>query len=147
VPYQAAHNQFRRSATVLISRFIAVLSIVFVLELAFDYLLPFVLPDASTMVKVLADSVILLMFCVPSFWWLIYRPLRVAPLVLEAQLQLQQSEDRFRTIFEQSEDAIILFSPGTCKIVDVNETTEKLYGYRSGALHRPFNHFGTSGRN
>lgn len=42
---------------------------------------------------------------------------------------LSESEDRFRTIFEQSEDAIILFEPGSCTVIDVNGTTERMYGY------------------
>jgi len=47
----------------------------------------------------------------------------------KAESALLESEERFRRIFEQSEDAIILFHPGTCSIIDVNPTTEKLYGY------------------
>lgn len=46
-----------------------------------------------------------------------------------AEDALLESEERFRKVFEQSEDAIILFRPGTCTIIDVNPTTEKLYGY------------------
>ncbi|MSM40114.1 MAG: PAS domain S-box protein [Geobacter sp.] len=46
-----------------------------------------------------------------------------------AESALLESEERFRKVFEQSEDAIILFLPGTCTIIDVNPTTEKLYGY------------------
>jgi PAS domain S-box-containing protein len=52
----------------------------------------------------------------------------------EAEQALQESETRFRQIFEQSEDAIIFFKPGACSIIDVNETTEILYGYTKAEL-------------
>jgi hypothetical protein len=42
---------------------------------------------------------------------------------------LRESELRFRQIFEQSEDAIIFFNPGTCSLIDLNQTAEKLFGY------------------
>lgn len=47
---------------------------------------------------------------------------------------LRQSETRFRQVFEQSEDAIIFFKPGTCSIIDINQTTEKLYGFSKAEL-------------
>lgn len=46
-----------------------------------------------------------------------------------SETALRESEDRFRTIFEHSEDAIFLLVPGSCMIADVNSTAEKLYGY------------------
>jgi PAS domain S-box-containing protein len=60
----------------------------------------------------------------------------------KAERELLESEERFRMLFEQSEDAIVLFSPGMCGIVDVNATTEKLYGYsRSELVDLAFNVF------
>ena len=47
----------------------------------------------------------------------------------EAARALRESENRFREIFEQSEDAIIFFKPGGCSIIDVNATAIKLFGY------------------
>ncbi|KAF0221593.1 MAG: PAS domain-containing sensor histidine [Geobacteraceae bacterium] len=47
---------------------------------------------------------------------------------------LRASEERFRQLFEQSEDAIILFKPGTCSIIDVNPTVGKLFGYTKTEL-------------
>jgi PAS domain S-box-containing protein len=46
-----------------------------------------------------------------------------------AEIALRESEARFRTLFEQSEDAILLLVPGTCMVIDVNSTTEQLCGY------------------
>ncbi|HIJ97246.1 MAG TPA: PAS domain S-box protein [Desulfuromonadales bacterium] len=46
-----------------------------------------------------------------------------------AETALRESEDRFRTLFEYSEDAILLLAPGTCTVIDVNSTAERLYGY------------------
>ena len=51
-----------------------------------------------------------------------------------AEVALRESEVRFRQIFEQSEDAIIFFKPGTCTIIDVNLTAETLYGYSKAEL-------------
>jgi PAS domain S-box-containing protein len=110
------------------------LAIVFLAELTSDKIVPGLFPYESTLTPVLADSIIILFVSVPCFWWLIYRPMRVSPLVREAQLKLKQSEDRFRRIFEQSEDSIILFTPATCTIIDVNATTERLYGYSKSQL-------------
>lgn len=42
---------------------------------------------------------------------------------------LLRSEERFRQLFEQTEDAIILFRPGGCRIIDVNPVAERLYGF------------------
>jgi len=53
----------------------------------------------------------------------------------EALNSLRESEVRFRQIFEQSEDAIIFFKAGTCSIIDMNNTAEKLFGYTKTELH------------
>lgn len=47
---------------------------------------------------------------------------------------LQKSEERFRQLFQQTEDAIILFKPGSCRIIDVNPVAERLYGYSKQEL-------------
>ncbi len=40
----------------------------------------------------------------------------------------------FREIFNQTEDAILFFEPGSGKILDVNSTTESLYGFSKREL-------------
>jgi PAS domain S-box-containing protein len=52
----------------------------------------------------------------------------------QSEQALRESETRFRQIFEQSEDAIIFLKPGTCTIIDLNGTSEKLYGYSKAEL-------------
>jgi PAS domain S-box-containing protein len=47
---------------------------------------------------------------------------------------LRESEERFRQIFEQTDDAIFLFNPCMCEIIDVNPTAENLYGYSKQEL-------------
>lgn len=42
---------------------------------------------------------------------------------------LRESEERFRQIFEQSEDAIVLLSPADGRILDVNPTAERIFGH------------------
>jgi PAS domain S-box-containing protein len=46
---------------------------------------------------------------------------------LKARAALRESEDRFRQIFEQSEDAIVLISPQDKAIIDVNPTAERVF--------------------
>jgi len=46
----------------------------------------------------------------------------------QAEFALTESEERFRQIFEQSEDAIVLISPDCDKILDVNPVAERLFG-------------------
>lgn len=49
---------------------------------------------------------------------------------------LMESEDRFHQIFEQAEDAIILFRYGTTDIIGVNSAAIDLYGYSRDELIR-----------
>lgn len=46
---------------------------------------------------------------------------------LKARAALRESEDRFRQLFEQSEDAIVLISPQDNAIIDVNPTAERIF--------------------
>jgi PAS domain S-box-containing protein len=48
--------------------------------------------------------------------------------------ELRESEERFRQLFEQSEDAIILISPENNKIIDLNPTAETIFRKRRGEL-------------
>jgi PAS domain S-box-containing protein len=55
---------------------------------------------------------------------------------------LKESEERFRQVFEQSEDAIVLFEVGRGRIIDLNPTAERLYGFTKSELtDRRFNVF------
>jgi len=47
-----------------------------------------------------------------------------------ARAALRESEERFRQIFEQSEDAIVLISPQSNAIIDVNPTAERTFKKR-----------------
>ncbi len=53
---------------------------------------------------------------------------------LKAKAALRESEFRFRQLFEQSEDAIILISPQDHGILDVNHTSERIFRKRRGDL-------------
>jgi PAS domain S-box-containing protein len=70
------------------------------------------------------------------------RPVRMAGFISDiserkmAEEALRQSSERFRQLFEQSEDAIMFFKPGTSDVIDVNATAEKLFGYSKGELKR-----------
>lgn len=61
---------------------------------------------------------------------------------MEAEAALRESEQRFRQIFEQSEDAIMLFKPGSCQVIDVNSPAELLFGFdRKELLERGLQSF------
>ena len=92
------NNYARPPATTLIARFFGAFFIVLVVELTADRILPMMLPNESSFARDVADSIIILAVSVPCFWWLIYRPLRVSPLVWQAQQELQKSEARFRNL-------------------------------------------------
>jgi PAS domain S-box-containing protein len=46
---------------------------------------------------------------------------------VKAQAALHESEERFRQIFEQSEDGIVLISPQDNVIIDINPTAERIF--------------------
>ncbi|NJC86970.1 MAG: PAS domain S-box protein [Desulfuromonas sp.] len=46
----------------------------------------------------------------------------------EAERALRESDLRFRQMYEQSEDAILFFKPGSTYVVDANPTAEQLFG-------------------
>lgn len=48
--------------------------------------------------------------------------------------KLRESEERFRQLFEQNEEPLILFKPGTAAIIDVNPAAVELYGYERSSL-------------
>ncbi len=51
-----------------------------------------------------------------------------------AEMALRESEERFHQLFEQNEDALVIFRSGTGEILDANPAAVSLYGYRRGAL-------------
>lgn len=46
---------------------------------------------------------------------------------IKTRAALHESEERFRQLFEQSEDAIVLISPQNSAIIDVNPTAEQIF--------------------
>ena len=54
----------------------------------------------------------------------------------QAEEALRESEERFHQIFEQHEDAIILFKRETFEVIDANPAAEALYGYSRDNLQR-----------
>lgn len=57
----------------------------------------------------------------------------------QTEKALMESEERFRQIFEQNEDALMILKSVTCEIVDANSAAENLYGYKREELigHNP----------
>jgi PAS domain S-box-containing protein len=47
----------------------------------------------------------------------------------ETEDELRESESRFRQLFEQNENAIIIFRADKCEIIDANPSAARLYGY------------------
>ncbi len=46
-----------------------------------------------------------------------------------AEIELKESEKKYRTLFERESDAIFIQDPATTIILDANEATSKMYGY------------------
>jgi PAS domain S-box-containing protein len=53
---------------------------------------------------------------------------------VRAEAAIRESEERFRKIFEQSNDAIVLLDPAEDRIVDANRRAASLLGYSQEAL-------------
>lgn len=51
-----------------------------------------------------------------------------------AEQALRESEELFRQVFDQTEDAIMFFVPGTCTLLDLNSKAESVFGYRKSEL-------------
>lgn len=47
----------------------------------------------------------------------------------KSEIALQESEERFRSIYHQTDDAIYLLVPGECSVLSLNSTAESLFGY------------------
>jgi two-component system cell cycle sensor histidine kinase/response regulator CckA len=61
----------------------------------------------------------------------------------QAQQAIAESEERYRTLFEQANDAIFLADPDTGILLDVNQAAEELLGYNQVELvgeHQSFIH-------
>ena len=52
----------------------------------------------------------------------------------QIETALVESEERFHQIFVQNEDAIIVYSPRNCAIIDVNPAAVKVFGYSRDEL-------------
>ncbi len=52
----------------------------------------------------------------------------------EAERALRERDERFRQVFEQSDDAIAFFKPNTCSVIDVNVTFTGLFGYSKAEI-------------
>ncbi len=64
-----------------------------------------------------------------------------------AEEALRESEERFRQIFEQNEDAQIILKHGTCEIIDANPAATTLYGFtREELVEGGGAHFDAGGR-
>ncbi len=54
----------------------------------------------------------------------------------KTEVQLRQSEQRYRLLFEDSPVAMVVFDAGTLEFLAVNATAEELYGYKRDELLR-----------
>ena len=52
----------------------------------------------------------------------------------KAEEAMRESEELFRQVFDQTEDAIIFFVLGTCTILDLNSKAERIFGYSKAEL-------------
>ncbi|GFO68126.1 hypothetical protein GMLC_17050 [Geomonas limicola] len=51
-----------------------------------------------------------------------------------AEEELRKSEELFRQVFDQTEDAIIFFACGSCRVLDLNHKAERVFGFSKEEL-------------
>ncbi|MCF7883660.1 MAG: PAS domain S-box protein [Candidatus Cloacimonetes bacterium] len=54
----------------------------------------------------------------------------------QAELKIKESEEKFRSLFNRVADAIFIYDPDTFEILEANEATSKMYGYKRDELTR-----------
>jgi PAS domain S-box-containing protein len=52
----------------------------------------------------------------------------------QAEFALEESKEKYRTLFERESDAIFIYDPDTTNILDANQSTSKIYGYHKDEL-------------
>lgn len=109
----------------------------FLVEMAELLLLP-MLEGTNELNDLIIDALIPTIILAPFLWWLLKSHNRF-------EKALKESEERFRTIFEGSPDAIFLADPETGIIIDANSTAseltarphEEIIGMHQAQLHPP----------
>lgn len=130
------YNSKTQIKRILIPRVFLVCVLIFISHKLFD-LVPGVFSNSAKLALDFTEVIVSSIIAVPCLWWFAFKPALVAPLINDrhlAETALRESEARFRSLFEQSEDAILLLVPGTCTIIDVNGTAERLCGYPKDAM-------------
>lgn len=64
--------------------------------------------------------------------------IEVALLKHKMEMELKESEVRFREIFEQNFDAVVLFNHPDFEVIDVNPSAESIFQYTEGELRENF---------
>ncbi len=99
----------------------ALLAIVFVTEAGIMLVLPVIVsPHVSNAVEAGIDAILLVAILTPVLWWLIVRPLQSA---------FRQEETRYRVLFEQSPDGVLIVDTQTALPIAFNETAARQLGY------------------
>lgn len=100
--------------------FILLLLIISLAEILIMFLLPFVLPSAtSEWFRNVADALLLAPLIGPFLWWLIVRPLRIAAM---------SEVNRTEAVLGHMVDAVINFD-GQGNIESLNPAAERMFGY------------------
>jgi PAS domain S-box-containing protein len=117
-------------AVIVLAAFFCLLAVWFDL---FARLLALILPDvlqAHGYLDEYVAVVLLLSICYAALSWCKYRDLaQECAKRKEAEEALRESEERFRLVFDQSNEGIVLAEPHSGKILYANATMEKLLGY------------------
>ncbi len=102
---------------------------VFVSEALVMFILYF-LQISSIWLRVLLDSTILLFLIFPLLYIFLFRPLSLHITERKkAEEALQESEKKYRTLFEQAGDSIVIIDPETRALLEFNDMAHESLGY------------------
>ncbi|MHC4455617.1 MAG: PAS domain-containing sensor histidine kinase [Planctomycetota bacterium] len=102
---------------------------VFVSEALVMFILHY-LQISSTWFRALLDSTFLLFFIFPLLYIFLFRPLSLHIIERKkAEVALSESEKKYRTLFEQAGDSIVIIDPETRGLLEFNDMAHESLGY------------------
>lgn len=111
--------------TNLLRLFGTIIICVLFVEFGLMYFLEIILDDASHFVESLVDSVLLSIIISPVLYFFVFRYL------IKEMKNREESEKKYKDLFESSDDAIMTLYPPNWNFSDGNPATLKIFGLKS----------------
>ncbi|MDW7733240.1 MAG: PAS domain S-box protein [Methanolobus sp.] len=123
-------NLKNEEKTRIIHLFIAVLAAIFTVEFSIMLIIYFTQPSIPFLTVSILDSLVLVLIVFPVIYLLNYRPLLLQINERKQALEkLRESETRYRTLFNQSPDGVVITDPQTATAIEFNEAAHRQLGY------------------